>query len=96
MLFFIGTYSDETIIKTLKEKSDSLVIDYSIPKDGDGFDYKSDERIIKEVIRAGRCQMGLTHFFAKDISKAKNIAREMGLKDFAQVCEKRYVHGTDF
>lgn len=73
MNLYIGTFSNKSIIAFLKEQEEVVVTGLS------------DAEIEKSIINTGRTKIGLTHFFAKNISQAKTMAKEMGLKNFSRV-----------
>ena len=95
MLFLIGTYADETLLKIVKYKRD---MDGLKPLQG-----LSDDRILQMVSTstypselAIYMPNALTHFFAADMEEARRIARQMGLKNFSVVEAKIYKAGTHF
>lgn len=92
MKMFIGTLSDEAIIKKIREGETPLLPDRNIC-------YKesmTDDEIIKEIINKGRITGGIIHFFAENLSRAMNMANEMSLKNFSQVSNILYKKGVDY
>lgn len=89
---WVGTFSDKTIIESLKEKKSPMIYTSS------NFEniLMTDDEIKKEILNKGRVEGCITYFFAKDLSKAKSMAKEMGLKNFSKVCDELYEEGKDY
>lgn len=87
MKMYFGTYSDEAIIKRLRSGNHSE--DVYI---GD----KTDEEIKKDIIDKGKIKHCFAYFYAEDVSKAFNQAKDMDLKNFSQVCDTLYEKGKHY
>ncbi len=82
MELYIGVYSDEILIEHLKKKDEVR------------YGSLSDEQW-NDIFKKG-VDGAVAHFYAKDINKAKKMAKHHGLKNFSQVCNKLYEKGKDY
>lgn len=102
MNLYVGTYSDDTIIQTIKKDRELClklgIIEKKFNNDDDRYEdsIKTDEQIKSDYLNKGLIQMGITHYFSKDISSAKQMAIDMGLKNFSQVSNTLYEKGKDY
>lgn len=88
---WVGTFSDKALIEALKESESPMIyVDYSERE------LMTDYAIKRRVLDTGRVEKCITYFYAKDLAKAKSMAREMGLKNFSKVCDELYEEGKDY
>lgn len=87
-----GTFSDEAIIESLKKEKSHMIYTRS------NFEnvLMTDEEIKINVLNQGMIAGGITWFFAKNLAKAKSMAKQMGLKNFSKVNDTMYEKGKDF
>lgn len=91
---WVGTLNDKSIIDALK-KSESEMIYTGNYRDS-SHRLMTDDEIKTEVLDTGRVKDCITYYYAKDLAKAKSMAREMGLKNFSKVCDELYEEGKDY
>ena len=88
---WVGTFSDETIIRSLKKNESPMIyLDY------EEREMMTDYAITKNIIEKGMIRDCLTWFYAKNLAKAKSMAKQMGLKNFSKVCEELYEEGKHY
>lgn len=82
---YIGTFSDQELIKRLRQKDDNKHGAYVIADD-----------YYQKKIDAGEIKDCTTMFFANSLQEAKSMAKELNLKNFSKVSSQFYELGIDY
>jgi len=86
MKMYVGTYSDEVLLKVLKDNELKRF----------GRVISTDQQIQDKLKNGEGGAMAMTFFFVNSHHEAYKMARQMDLKNFCMVCDKMYEKGVDY